>query len=106
MKIDWKKILPFIVAAVVFIGFAMAYCSPLLSGKVLHAGDVMNWKGAAHEVQEYQQHRGGPIPCLEACRRIKLRVNCVRMTFAQLWRKSRISDLQETIIQLELLLAI
>ncbi|MBO4666290.1 MAG: hypothetical protein J5612_05395, partial [Paludibacteraceae bacterium] len=56
--IDWKKILPYLVAVVVFICFALAYCSPVLSGKVLHAGDVMNWKGAAHETQEYYQQTG------------------------------------------------
>ena len=58
MKIDWKKILPYVVALVVFIGFSLAYCSPILEGKVLHAGDVNNWKGAAHEAQEYYQQTG------------------------------------------------
>ena len=57
MKINWKKILPYAVALVVFIGFALAYCSPIMQGKVLQAGDVMNWKGAANEAIEYnQQH--------------------------------------------------
>ncbi len=58
MKIDWKKLAPYIVALVVFIGFALAYCSPILDGKVLQAGDVNNWKGAAHEAQEYYQQTG------------------------------------------------
>ena len=53
MKIDWKKIAPYIVAIVVFVGIAMVYCSPILDGKVLYAGDTMNWKGAAHEALEY-----------------------------------------------------
>ena len=55
MKIDWKKIAPYLVAVVVFIGFAIAYCSPMLEGKVLYAGDVMNWKGAAQEAIEYNK---------------------------------------------------
>lgn len=58
MKIDWKKIAPYLVALVVFIGFAVAYCSPMLEGKVLHAGDTMNWKGDANEVLEYHQKTG------------------------------------------------
>ena len=58
MKIDWKKIAPYLVALVVFVGFALAYCSPILDGKVLQAGDVNNWKGAAHEAQEYRQLTG------------------------------------------------
>ncbi|MBR6065557.1 MAG: YfhO family protein [Paludibacteraceae bacterium] len=58
MKIDWKKIAPYLVALVVFIGFAVLYCSPLLEGKVLYAGDTMNWKGAAHQTQEYTAQTG------------------------------------------------
>ena len=52
MKIDWKKIAPYLVALVVFLGFAIAYCSPILDGKVLYAGDTNNWKGAAQEALE------------------------------------------------------
>lgn len=58
MKIDWKKIAPYLVALVVFIGFSLAYCSPILEGKVLQAGDVNNWKGAAQEAIEYKQLTG------------------------------------------------
>ena len=58
MKIDWKKIAPYLVALVVFIGFAVAYCSPLLEGKVLYAGDTMNWHGAANEALEYRAKTG------------------------------------------------
>jgi hypothetical protein len=58
MTIDWKKIAPYLVAIVVFIGFALAYCSPILDGKVLYAGDTMNWKGAAQEASEYQKATG------------------------------------------------
>ena len=57
MKIDWKKFAPYIVALVVFIGFALAYCSPILDGKVLQAGDVNTWKGGAQEALEFnKQH--------------------------------------------------
>ena len=58
MKIDWKKFAPYFVALIVFIGFAFAYCSPLLEGKVLYAGDTMNWKGDAQEVLQYHQQTG------------------------------------------------
>lgn len=60
MKIDWKKMAPYIVALVVFIGFAVAYCSPMLEGKVLQAGDINNWKGAANEAIEYKAQTGEP----------------------------------------------
>ncbi len=59
MKIDWKKIAPYIVALIVFIGFAVMYCSPVLEGKVLQAGDVNNWKGAANEALEYNETHDG-----------------------------------------------
>jgi len=55
---DWKKVLPYVVAIVVFLVIAMLYCSPLLDGKVLQAGDVNNWKGAAQEARVYKQQTG------------------------------------------------
>ena len=58
MKIDWKKIAPYLVAIVVFIGFAVLYCSPILDGKVLYAGDTLNWKGSANEALEYMDKTG------------------------------------------------
>lgn len=58
MKIDWKKIAPYVVALVVFLGFAVLYCSPMLEGKVLYAGDTMNWLGVAHQTQEYKAQTG------------------------------------------------
>ena len=57
-NIDWKKLLPFGIAIIAFIAFAMLYCLPVLQGKVLHAGDVLNWQGAAHESQEFQKENG------------------------------------------------
>ncbi len=58
MKIDWKKITPYLVALVVFIGFAILYCSPILEGKVLQAGDVSSWQGASNEARSYRQQTG------------------------------------------------
>ena len=60
MKIDWKKIAPYLVALVVFIGFAVLYCSPMLEGKVLMQGDINNWKGAANEALQYYDTYGEP----------------------------------------------
>ena len=58
MKIDWKKILPYAVAIVVFVAVAMIYCAPILEGKVLLQGDVNNWKGAAQEARAYYDANG------------------------------------------------
>ena len=57
-KFDWKKIVPYFVALVVFVGFALIYCSPALEGKVLLQGDVNNWKGAANEARTFLQEEG------------------------------------------------
>ena len=42
MKINWKKLTPYIVAIVAFLAFAVFYCRPLLEGKVLYAGEPIS----------------------------------------------------------------
>lgn len=49
----FKKILPYIVAAVVFIVLSIIYVSPVLDGKVLHSSDGVGWQGQAHECKVY-----------------------------------------------------
>ena len=58
MKIDWKRILPYVVAIVAFVAVAMIYCAPALEGKVLVQGDVNNWKGAAQEARNFYDENG------------------------------------------------
>ena len=58
MKIDWKKVLPYVVAIVAFVAVAMIYCAPILEGKVLVQGDVNNWKGAAQEARTFYDENG------------------------------------------------
>lgn len=57
-KFDWKKLIPYGVAIVAFLAFALIYCAPIMEGKVLYAGDTMNWKGAAQEALEYNKQSG------------------------------------------------
>ena len=56
--INWKKIAPYLVAVVVFLGFAVLYCSPQFNGRVLQQGDINTWKGAANEAREYYETYG------------------------------------------------
>jgi hypothetical protein len=59
MKIfDWKKLLPNIIAVVVFIVVALAYCKPTLEGKVLQQSDVSLWKSMAQNSFDYQKKHG------------------------------------------------
>lgn len=46
------------IALVCFAALAFIYCSPVFEGKVLHAGDNDNYKGAVHEVAQYQKDSG------------------------------------------------
>ena len=55
---DWKKILPYAVAIIVFLGIALFYCSPALDGKTLIQGDINNWKGAAQEARTFYDENG------------------------------------------------
>ncbi len=57
-KFNWKKLLPYAVAIIAFVGIAMFYCAPALEGKVLIQGDVNNWKGAAQEARAFYDEHG------------------------------------------------
>ena len=56
--LDWKKLLPYAVAIITFLVIAIAYCAPILEGKVLIQGDVNNWKGAAQEARTFYEENG------------------------------------------------
>lgn len=53
-----KKYGAYAAAAAIFILAAVIYCSPVLSGKVLYAGDTQNYIGASHETVQYHQQTG------------------------------------------------
>ena len=56
--LDWKKLLPYAVAIITFVVIAIAYCAPIMEGKVLIQGDVNNWKGAAQEARTFYEENG------------------------------------------------
>lgn len=53
-----KKILPYMVAFVLFLIASLIYCSPVLEGKRIQAGDEFNAKAAVQESIEYRQETG------------------------------------------------
>lgn len=55
---DWKKLLPHIIAIVVFLVVAVIYCKPALEGKVLSQHDISHWKGAFQQSEEYKETHG------------------------------------------------
>ena len=57
MKI-FEKYGAYILAIALFLAAAVIYCSPVLRGKVLYAGDIQNYLGASQEAREYYEETG------------------------------------------------
>ncbi|MFC2089957.1 YfhO family protein [Bacteroidota bacterium] len=57
-KVDFSKILPYIVAVLFFIVLSFAYFSPLLEGKRMNQHDLKTFKGGAKEIADYREETG------------------------------------------------
>ncbi|HLO91918.1 MAG TPA: YfhO family protein [Lentimicrobium sp.] len=57
-KIDFKKLLPHLVAVVSMIIITFVYLQPLLDGKKLQQSDIMHWKGMSKEIVDYRAKTG------------------------------------------------
>ncbi|MCF8368135.1 MAG: YfhO family protein [Bacteroidales bacterium] len=57
-NIQFKKLLPFVVAVLIFLGLTMAYFSPLFEGKVLRQDDIIRHKGMAKEIVDFREATG------------------------------------------------
>src|SRR4051812_3195145 len=55
---SWKKILPHVLAVIVFLIVAMVYCKPALKGEVLQQTDVIHWRGMAQDAYTYKETHG------------------------------------------------
>ena len=58
MKIDWKKVLPHVVAICLFIGISMAYFYPAMQGNVIKSHDINMHKGMAKEIADHREDFG------------------------------------------------
>lgn len=54
----FAKLLPHLIALVVFLVVAVLYCQPALEGKVVNQSDVTHWKGSIHQSQVYKETHG------------------------------------------------
>lgn len=52
------KLIPVVVAILVFIAIALAYFAPLLEGKRIQQGDIRNWTGMSKEIVDYRAQTG------------------------------------------------
>lgn len=57
-KFDFIKILPHIVAPILFLIISYSYFSPLLEGKKLAQHDISMWRGSAKEVLDFRKDKG------------------------------------------------
>ena len=53
-----KKILPHLVAVVIFLIVSVFFCKPVLEGNVLNQHDVKGWKGVAQNSFDYKEKNG------------------------------------------------
>jgi hypothetical protein len=53
-----KKLLPHIIAVVVFLVVSVLFCKPVLEGNVLSQDDITKWKGIAQNSFDYKEKNG------------------------------------------------
>ncbi|HVG42304.1 MAG TPA: hypothetical protein VM888_11895, partial [Chitinophagaceae bacterium] len=54
----FKKLLPHLIAVLIFLLFAVIFCSPTLSGKAVNQSDVIHWKGMAQQSLDFKEKFG------------------------------------------------
>lgn len=57
-NITWKKLLPHVLAVLVFLVVAVLYCKPVLQGQVVNQHDNLGWQGMAQQSFEYRDQYG------------------------------------------------
>ena len=55
---SFKKILPYVVAILIFVVITFLYFSPLLEGKKLLQSDIVHFKGMSKEIVDYREKTG------------------------------------------------
>lgn len=58
MKIDFKKLFPYLIAVTVFLAICLVYFAPVLSGKGIKQGDIVNYTGASKEIKDFREKHG------------------------------------------------
>ena len=58
MKIDFKKLLPHIIAVLVFLIVAVVFCKPAIEGKVVYQHDLQGWRGMVQQSVEFKETYG------------------------------------------------
>lgn len=92
---DFKKLIPYAVAIVVFIAISIIYFSPLLDGKQLYQSDIAQFTGSAHEIKDFRNTTGdeplwtnsmfGGMPAFQISTLYKTNIAKVFNQIFQLW---------------------
>ncbi|MFZ4399979.1 MAG: YfhO family protein [Bacteroidales bacterium] len=61
-NINFKKLLPYLAAILIFLIVTLIYVSPLLEGKQLKQGDSVSWTGASKEIIDFRKAHPGEEP--------------------------------------------
>ena len=54
----FKKLLPHLVAVIIFLALSVFFCKPILDGNVLRQSDITAWKAMAQNAIEYKAKHG------------------------------------------------
>lgn len=57
-NLSFKKLLPHLVAVVIFLIVAVVYCKPALTGQVVSQHDIQGWRGMAQQSFEFKEKYG------------------------------------------------
>lgn len=58
MKMNWKKIIPHVLAIVIFLIIVLIYCKPAIEGKVLQQSDITQWKAMSKDIYNVKEATG------------------------------------------------
>jgi hypothetical protein len=61
-NINFKNLLPYFAAIIIFLIVTLAYLSPIMEGKSLRQSDTMSWTGAAKEILDFRTANNGEEP--------------------------------------------
>lgn len=57
-KFNFRKILPHLIAVVIFLIVSIVYCKPALTGKVVAQHDIQGWRGMSQQSVEFNEKYG------------------------------------------------
>jgi len=53
-----KRLFPYAIAVILFVGLTLAYFNPILEGKRMKQSDIANWKGMSKEITDFRNKTG------------------------------------------------